>query len=98
MVGTAFINFMSTALSTVTNLMTLKLNPANDSGFKRVLGFKKQPDSTYNLGVIQFGQSRQIILEYDLRLSKGEIENYADFTLSYGMGLQSKIIENIPVG
>lgn len=74
------------------------MNPTNDSGFKRVMGFKKQPDGTYNLGVIQFGQTRRIFLEYDLRSSTREVENYGDFTLSYGVGLQNKLIGDIPIG
>lgn len=62
MVGTAFINFMSTALSTVTNQLTLTIDSVTNSGFRQILGFKKQKDNTYNLGVIQYGQNRQIFI------------------------------------
>lgn len=59
MVGTAFVNFMATAVSTVTNDLMVKLEDINAKcELKEIVGFKKSNSNTYNLGVVQYGQNR----------------------------------------
>lgn len=69
MVGTAFVNFMATAVSTITNDLVIKLEDINAKcELKEIVGFKKSNNNTYNLGVIQYGQSREIVLKLPRRI------------------------------
>ena len=84
MVGTAFINFMATALSTFTNNLSLKLNIGRGVDFRGVIGFQQEKDGSYNLGLIQYGQPRNIILEFSHKSLMGGLENLGSYALSYG--------------
>ena len=60
MIGTIFVNFLSAALST----FSPKLNIAIDSDDGKMLQFNGMKDYTANLGLIQYGTTRNCLLKF----------------------------------
>ena len=60
MVGTVFINFMASALSTATNRLKIKVVNVNpDAPIQEIIGFRTNSKAMeYNLGVLQYEQNR----------------------------------------
>ena len=82
MVGTVFVNFMANALSTVTNMAELDLSEiSRELGQSKLVGFNPAPNSKYNLGCIQFGQERNVLLRIkNLKKDEGN----SKIKLNYG--------------
>lgn len=97
MVGTAFINFMATSLSTYTNNLSLQLEIGRNVDFRGAIGFRRENDGSFNLGLIQYGQPRTIILEFGSRSLMGGLDNLGRFNISYGEFYQNKLTNFIPI-
>jgi hypothetical protein len=64
MVGTIFVNFLSLALSTVTNLLRITLIP--DNNIKYYGTYDGNLEQLINVGGIQYGQNRDFLLKFDV--------------------------------
>lgn len=85
MVGTVFINFMANCLSTITNKVVLEITWPEGVKGPDVYGFTASKPHQYNLGCIQYGQKRDILIKIPkISLKEGSIK----FTLKYGSTFQ----------
>lgn len=87
MVGTIFVNFLSNALATLTNLSQISIKTHEISKLVHIIGQDKVTN-VVNMGGIQYGQNRDLLLRFALPKGEGVL---AEITLNYGHGLRRSI-------
>ncbi len=64
MVGTIFVNFLSNMLATAARNATLEIKAENVASM-RCLGCDMLPGGTIDVGTVQYGQSRDFVIQYE---------------------------------
>ena len=96
MVGTAFVNFMANSLSCISNKIQLRFQFAEGVDDVEVVGAGKLEDLLYNLGSIQYGQERNVILKFKERVALGGFNTLGKLSICDGNN-KEPITYDLPV-
>ena len=84
MVGTVFVNFMASAMSTVTNRLSIEIIDVNtDAPIQEIIGFNTNKNMKYNLGVLQYGQNREFFIRYNEKVAMGGIGKLCNVKIKF---------------
>jgi hypothetical protein len=92
MVGTVFINFLSYVMSTISCNNKIKIVPGDGTIIQHVYGYSNQP-SEINLGNLQFGQSRDLVI----KIKPGSVKPYLTVSLTANGETKHKELNDVVV-